>query len=118
MLRERLGGEAVEQRVEVRAAAGVRIGPVVQPRLRRGGWREGKRCEDEIACEGRKSRECAVAALRQRVWERDTPTTPPIPSGAAFAAYTLGFLNQDRARVFAHGRWTRLSTETGHVLVL
>lgn len=59
-----------------------------------------------------------VAALRQRVWARDTPTTPPIPSGAAFAAYALGFLTQDRARVFAHGRWTRLSTETGHVLVL
>ena len=59
----------------------------------------------------------AVAALRQRVWARDTRTTPPIPSGAALAAYTLGFLTQDSARVFAHGRWTRLSTATGHVLV-
>ncbi|MHB8273386.1 MAG: hypothetical protein ACYDC9_01235, partial [Dermatophilaceae bacterium] len=26
----------------------------------------------------------AVAALRQRVWARDSQTTPPIPSGAAF----------------------------------
>ena len=58
-----------------------------------------------------------VAALRQRVWARDSQTTPPIPSGAAFAAYALGFLTQDRARVLAHGRWTRLSTVTGHVLV-
>lgn len=58
-----------------------------------------------------------VAALRQRVWARDSSTTPPIPSGAAFAAYALGFLTQDSARVFAHGRWTRLSTATGHVLV-
>lgn len=58
-----------------------------------------------------------VSALRQRVWARDTATTPPIPAGAAFAAYALGFLTQPRARVFAHGRWTRLSTETGHVLV-
>jgi hypothetical protein len=59
-----------------------------------------------------------VAALRQRVWARDSQTTPPIPSGAAFAAYALGFLAQDDpARVFAHGRWTRLSTGTGHVLV-
>ena len=58
-----------------------------------------------------------VAALRQRVWARDSLTTPPIPSGAAFAAYALGFLTQESARVFAHGRWTRLSTETGHVLV-
>jgi len=58
-----------------------------------------------------------VAALRQRVWARDTRTTPPIPSGAALAAYALGFLTQERARVLAHGRWTRLSTATGHVLV-
>jgi hypothetical protein len=59
----------------------------------------------------------AVAALRQFVWARDSQTTPPIPSGAAFAAYALGFLTQQSARVFAHGRWTRLSTATGHVLV-
>ena len=58
-----------------------------------------------------------VAALRQHVWARDARTTPPIPSGAAFAAYALGFLTQERARVLAHGRWTRLSTATGHVLV-
>jgi len=58
-----------------------------------------------------------VAAIRARVWERDTATTPPIPSGAAFAAYALGFLTQPRARVFAQGRWTRVSTATGHVLV-
>lgn len=59
----------------------------------------------------------AVAAIRQRVWSRDSRTTPPIPSGAAFAAYALGFLTHNTARVFAHGRWTRLSTATGHVLV-
>jgi hypothetical protein len=58
-----------------------------------------------------------VAALRQRVWARDSQTTPPIPSGAAFAAHALGFLTQQNARVYAHGRWTRLSTATGHVLV-
>ena len=59
----------------------------------------------------------AVAALRQRVWARDSQTTPPIPSGAAFAAYALGFLTEESAQVFAHGRWTRVSTVTGHVLV-
>ena len=58
-----------------------------------------------------------VAALRQRVWARDSQTTPPIPSGTAFAAYALGFLTHQSARVFAHGRWIRLSTVTGHVLV-
>jgi len=58
-----------------------------------------------------------VDALREQVWARDSPTTPPIPSGAAFAAYALGFLNSQSARVFANGHWTRLSTATGHVLV-
>jgi hypothetical protein len=64
----------------------------------------------------------AVAAMRQRVWARDSQTTPPIPSGAAFAAYALGFLAPgvqapESAQVFAHGHWTRLSTATGHVLI-
>lgn len=63
------------------------------------------------------SRASAVAALRERVWARDSGTTPPVPAGAAFAAYALGFLTQETARVFAHGRWIRLSTATGHVLV-
>ena len=59
----------------------------------------------------------AVAAVRQRVWSRESRTIPPVPSGAAFAAYALGFLTQQSVRVSAHGRWTRLSTATGHVLV-
>ena len=59
----------------------------------------------------------AVAALRQRVWARDSQTTPPIPSGSAFAAYALGFLTAESAQVFAQGHWIRLSTETGHVLI-
>lgn len=58
-----------------------------------------------------------VAALRQRVWGRASRTIPPIPSGAAFGAYSLGFLTGQSARVYAHGHWTRLSTATGHVLV-
>jgi hypothetical protein len=59
----------------------------------------------------------AVAMLRQSVWGRDTPTTPPVPAGAAFAAYALGFLVDGPVRVLAHGRWTRVSTMAGHVLV-
>jgi len=58
-----------------------------------------------------------VAAMRQRVWARDSRTVPPVPAGAAFGAYALGFLTQDSVRVSAHGRWTRLSTAAGHVLV-
>ena len=60
----------------------------------------------------------AVTDLRQRVWGRLTETVPPVPAGAAFAAYALGFLGEsERCDVVAHGRWTRLSSPRGHVLV-
>lgn len=60
----------------------------------------------------------AVADLRQRVWGRLTGTAPPVAAGAAFAAYALGFLEPGGdCTVVAHGRWTRLSTPRGHVLV-
>jgi hypothetical protein len=60
----------------------------------------------------------AVTDLRHRVWSRLTETVPPVPMGAAFAAYTLGFLEPaGRCAVAAHGRWTRLSSPHGHVLV-
>ena len=60
----------------------------------------------------------AVAVLRRQVWGRPTPTTPPVPAGGAFAAYVLGFTPPDAVvTVWAHGRWTRLSTAAGHVLI-
>jgi hypothetical protein len=63
----------------------------------------------------------AVADLRHRVWGRLTDTVPPVPAGAAFAAYALGFVDPadpaGRCEVVAHGRWTRVSSPRGHVLV-
>lgn len=59
----------------------------------------------------------AVTGLRQAVWGRSTGTVPPVPTGGAFAAYSLGFLRGGEVQVFAHGRWTRLTTSAGHVLV-
>ena len=60
----------------------------------------------------------AVADLRLRVWGRLTETVPPVPAGAAFAAYRLGFLDPSvPCAVAAHGRWTRLSSPRGHALV-
>lgn len=60
----------------------------------------------------------AVAALRKQVWGRPTETTPPLPAGGAFAAYVLGFaVPGSEVTVWAHGRWTRLSTPVGHVLI-
>lgn len=60
----------------------------------------------------------AVAALRRHVWGRSTTTSPPVPAGGAFAAYALGFAAPgSQVTVWTHGRWTRLSTPAGHVLI-
>jgi hypothetical protein len=60
----------------------------------------------------------AVGSLRREVWGRATPTTPPVPAGGAFAAYVLGFaVPGTELTVWAHGRWTRLSAPSGHVLI-
>jgi hypothetical protein len=60
----------------------------------------------------------AVTSLRRQVWGRPTSTTPPVPAGGAFAAYALGFtLPGTELTVWAHARWTRLSSDAGHVLI-
>ena len=112
----------------------------------RGGWeRVGAVTADEVYAVARQGIEevasgapadaggAAVAALRKQVWGRPTTTTPPVPAGGAFAAYVLGFVKGDGVKgdgvkgdgalpgsevtVWAHGRWTRLSTPAGHVLI-
>lgn len=60
----------------------------------------------------------AVTALRRRVWGAMTRTVPPIAAGLAFGAHVLGFLEEGEPTVVATcGRWTRLTTSRGHVLV-
>ena len=107
----------------------------------RGGWeRVGAVTADEVYAAARQGIEevasgvpadaggAAVAALRKQVWGRLTATTPPVPAGGAFAAYALGFVQgggvqgdggaqASEVTVWAHGRWTRLSTPAGHVLI-
>ncbi|MCG2624672.1 hypothetical protein LVY72_22540 [Arthrobacter sp. I2-34] len=64
-----------------------------------------------------------VEGLRSAVW--GAPLEEPaaasetlaVPAGAAFAALALGFLDGQDVPVFASGRWLRLSTSRGHVLV-
>lgn len=63
-----------------------------------------------------------VHRVRSEVWGRDIPGLGHVPAGGAFAAVSLGFLGQAGAettevRVFESGRWLRLSTARGHVLV-
>jgi hypothetical protein len=58
-----------------------------------------------------------VRRVRSDVWGRPVVGAEHIPSGAAFAAFALGFLGDDQVRVYETGPWTRLSTLRGHVLV-
>lgn len=58
-----------------------------------------------------------VRRVRGEVWGRPIVGAEHIPSGAAFAAFALGFLADDPVRLYESGPWTRLSTQRGHVLV-
>lgn len=59
-----------------------------------------------------------VHRVRSEVWGRSVEGTEAIPAGAAFAAFSLGFLSDtEPVRLFGLGPWTRLSTSRGHVLV-
>lgn len=60
----------------------------------------------------------AVDSLRRRTWGAMSDTVPPIAAGLAFGAHVLGFTSAgEPVSISAHGRWTRLTTSRGHVLV-
>lgn len=60
-----------------------------------------------------------VNNARGVIWGRPIAGAPAdLPAGAAFGAFALGFLAPDeRVNVYTNGRWTRLSTSSGHILV-
>ncbi len=60
-----------------------------------------------------------VSSARTAVWGRELPGVPGrVPAGAAFGGFTLGFLDAGtEATVHSNGRWSRVSTVRGHVLV-
>jgi len=58
-----------------------------------------------------------VQRVRSEVWGRGIEGLEYVPTGAAFAVYSLGFLGDDPVRLFETGPWTRLSSRRGHVLV-
>lgn len=58
-----------------------------------------------------------VQRVRSEVWGRGVEGLEYVPTGAAFAAYSLGFLGDDTVKLFETGPWTRLSSRRGHVLV-
>lgn len=98
----------------------------------RGGWREVSHCAAEhlmgVARAGiaevaealpANSGDHLVHKVRAEVWSKPIPELDFVPSGAAFAAHTLGFLveGDDTITIFENGSWTRLTTRRGHVLV-
>ncbi|MCU1442595.1 MAG: hypothetical protein JWQ59_745 [Cryobacterium sp.] len=59
-----------------------------------------------------------VQRVRSEVWTRPVNGLDFVPTGAAFAAFSLGFLSDDEpVRLFQAAPWSRLSTSRGHVLV-
>ena len=58
-----------------------------------------------------------VQRVRSEVWGRGVDGLEYVPAGAAFAAFSLGFLGDDPVRLFETGPWTRLTSRRGHVLV-
>lgn len=58
-----------------------------------------------------------VQRVRSEIWGRGIEGLEYVPAGAAFAAFSLGFLGDDVIGVFETGPWTRLSSRRGHVLV-
>ena len=61
--------------------------------------------------------DAVVQRLRAAVWGQMLGEPAVVPSGCAFAAFSLGFLPpQGRARVLQNGSWTRIDTTGGFVL--
>lgn len=59
-----------------------------------------------------------VQRVRSEVWGASVQGYDFVPTGAAFAAFSLGFLSPDEpVHLLGTGPWTRLSTSRGHVLV-
>jgi hypothetical protein len=72
-----------------------------------------------------------VQRVRAEVWGKPIDGLEYVPAGAAFAAFSLGFLGpagaasgaedveqgDEAIQVFETGPWTRLTTRRGHVLV-
>lgn len=58
-----------------------------------------------------------VHRVRSEVWGAPMQKYEFLPAGAAFAAFSLGFLGDDEIAVYETGPWMRLSSRRGHVLV-
>ena len=97
----------------------------------RGGWHALPGIQwdvlDAVACAGIDEVAAAIPTgtgeqivhrVRSEVWGRPIDVLDHVPSGAAFAALSLGFLHEgDAVSIYESGPWTRLTTKRGHVLI-
>ena len=59
-----------------------------------------------------------VQRVRAEVWGRPIEGLEYVPTGAAFAAESLGFLAEgEPVSILETGTWTRLTTQRGHTLI-
>lgn len=94
----------------------VPLEPIASPRLHQVA-REGIHEVAESIPDG--TGEQIVRRVRSEVWGRPIRGAEHLPTGAGFAALTLGFLGEEEESVpvYESGPWTRLSPKRGHVLV-
>ena len=122
----RMAGGSVELQLPPAEAQAAWAG-VAPPRQ---GWVKTEQYDDDalraVASEGMGAVAAAVpdnsglpvvATVRSRIWSSPS-NFGDLPAGAAFAAELLGFLRPaGSSLLFSNGRWRRLSSAGGHVLV-
>jgi hypothetical protein len=134
----RLSGEIVDPTTAVVVSLPMQVNTVTWAAISppRGGWQtvdttQGSLLEtaartgiDEVAAAiPANTGEQIVHRVRSEVWGRPIVGLEYVPAGAAFAAFTLGFIaagdgaTTDDVRIFETGPWTRLTTQRGHILV-
>ncbi|TFB46522.1 hypothetical protein [Cryobacterium tagatosivorans] len=129
----RLAGAAVDPGAPVTVTVPLEVSTVTWAGISppRGGWQPHGQTDaavlesaaragiDEVAASiPAGTGEQIVQRVRSEVWGRPVEDLDFVPSGAAFAAYSLGFLSPDEpVALFETGPWTRLSTSRGHILV-
>ncbi|MCC6375900.1 MAG: hypothetical protein IT191_02655 [Microbacteriaceae bacterium] len=129
----KLKADAVDETLPIEVGVPIEVNTVVWASVSppKGGWYSLDEIESELLARTAESGieeiktalppglgEHIVHKARAEVWSRPIPGAEHIPSGAAFAAQTLGFLvGAESIRVFETGPWTRLSMNRGHILV-
>lgn len=129
----RLLGEVVDPSAPVTVSLPMQVNTVTWAAISppRGGWQPVESVEPAVlesvaklgieevaAAVPTGTGEQLVQRVRSEVWGQPISGIEFVPAGAAFAGLSLGFLGGTQpVRIYQSGPWTRLSSESGHVLV-